>query len=138
MLNFFLFTDIFGHRIPRTTGRIEKMLDFLFYRDIVIETISDGQHIEREVYELRFDLFLRAADCFFNGGQRISEILEPFPSCFYDVLTKTRQYDDLKSCISVIPRLCEINVSNFETLVVTTHFDHFKSNLLRSGQNIIA
>lgn len=88
----------------------EKTMDVDFYRDAVLEMVLVEGRIPREVSELRCYLFLRAANSIFG---RSSEVLQPFPSCFYDFVTKEQQYDDLKQCIIEIPKFSEINVSFF-------------------------
>lgn len=85
----------------------EKMLDVTFYRDAVLEIVLSEKHIAREVYELRLTLFLRAASVYFN---QMHKVLEPFPSCFFDRITKSRRYDELKLCLSGMPNIREINV----------------------------
>lgn len=89
---------------------MEKMLDVTFYRDAVLEIVLGGHHITREVCELRLNLFIRAANHYFKTKNVKCEVLEPFPICFYDRVTKTRRYDDLQSCIQSIPTLSEIRV----------------------------
>lgn len=91
----------------------EKMLDVMFYRDAILEIILWGQHIAREVCELRLELFLKAADCYYNTKNANRELLEPFPSCFFDSVTKERRYDELSLCISSLPNLDEIQVNIF-------------------------
>lgn len=83
--------------------------DVLENRQTVLEIILEGRHIPREVYELRYSLFLRAANHYFTKPTP-RELLEPFPTCFYDFTTKTRRYDDLKACVQSIPSLNAINV----------------------------
>lgn len=85
-------------------------MDVVFFRDTVLEIILGGKHIEREVCELRYNLFLRAASFYFNQNKPNCEVLEPFPNCFYDFAKKQRLYDELKLCISGIPYLSEMNV----------------------------
>ncbi|KAJ6649443.1 Protein mono-ADP-ribosyltransferase PARP16 [Pseudolycoriella hygida] len=75
----------------------------------VLEIVVDGLHVPREVYELRYSLFISAANRYFRKDENRSEVLEPFPTCFYDFTTKTRLNDSLKQCISSIPKLSEIN-----------------------------
>lgn len=94
------------------------VIDVVFYRDAIFEILK-GKHMLREVYELRCNLFLLAAHFYFNRidqndsdqDNRNVEVLEPFPACFFDFVTKQRRYNDLKRCIANIPDLREINVS---------------------------
>lgn len=88
-----------------------KMLDVTFYRDAVLEIVETGQHIAREVYELRYSLFLRAARHFYNNRSKISDVFEPFPHCFFDCVHKKRNYDELQASIESIPALSTIGVS---------------------------
>lgn len=83
--------------------------DIMANRQTVLEIVLSRLHIPREVYELRYSLFLRAANLYY----RLTiprDLIEPFPSCFYDIPTRTRRYDDLKLCIESVPTLKEINV----------------------------
>ncbi len=89
------------------------MMDVEFYRDAVFEIVLNGLHIPREVCELRYHLFRRAAHVYFHLPERNCEVIEPFPTCFFDFRTKLRRYDDLKLCIEKLPELSEINVSFF-------------------------
>lgn len=90
---------------------MEKMLDINFYRDAVLEILG-GKHIARGVCTLRLNLFCRAAQSFFEEeNQTNRELLEPFPSCFFDCTSKQRRYDDLSDCIASIPPLNEIKVN---------------------------
>lgn len=88
-------------------------MDVIFWRDTVLEIILSGKHISPEVYQLRFNLFLRAASRCFSVGKENREVLEPFPYFFYDCVTKQRNYDELKSCILSIPQLSQITVRNW-------------------------
>ncbi|KAG4069031.1 hypothetical protein HA402_008342 [Bradysia odoriphaga] len=72
-------------------------------RQIVLEIVLYGLHIPPEVYKLRYDLFLKAAKFHFRCSTP-SEVLEPFPNCFYDTETKTRRYDELKECVENISK----------------------------------
>ncbi|XP_037042483.1 protein mono-ADP-ribosyltransferase PARP16-like isoform X2 [Bradysia coprophila] len=84
------------------------MDDVIVNRQTVLEIVLDGLHIPREVYELRYCLFLRAANkYFYHAGSR--ELLEPFPTCFYDFATKTRLYEALEASVAKIPKLKDIN-----------------------------
>ncbi|KAG4066013.1 hypothetical protein HA402_001260 [Bradysia odoriphaga] len=84
------------------------MDDVIINRQTVLEVVLEGLHIPREVYELRYYLFLRAANRYFNDGGT-SELLEPFPTCFYDFATKTRRYEALQASVTKIPKLSDIN-----------------------------
>lgn len=86
-------------------------VDVTFYRDSVLEIILSGKHFAREVCELRYSLFLRAANFYFGQANGSSEVCEPFPHCFFDFPTKTRRYDELRDCIATILELSEITVS---------------------------
>lgn len=94
------------------------MADLADIRESVLEIVSGRLDIPREVYELRYNLFFRAATYYFNqqrehkkeGDEENCEVIEPFPSCFYDPRTKTRNYYELELCVSNIPTLCEIDV----------------------------
>lgn len=88
-------------------------VDVNFYRDAVLQIILSGKHIAREVCELRYNLFCRAAHFYFGEANRSSEVCEPFPHCFFDFPTKTRRYDELSDCIANIPELSDITVSFF-------------------------
>lgn len=94
--------------VVEINGEPERMLDVIFYRDVVLEIILGGKHIPREVYQLRFTLFLEAANAHFN---RQCEVLEPFPPCFFEI--PNRKYDELRLCISSIPNLSTMNVRIF-------------------------
>lgn len=87
-------------------------MDVNFYRDAVLEIVLSGQHIAREVYELRCSLYLRAANYSYSQGTKKSDLVfEPFPHCFFDFATKTRRYKELWECISNIPDLSSFSVS---------------------------
>lgn len=86
------------------------MIDVTYYQDAVLEIIVSGQHIAREVYELRLTLFVQAANCYFN---RKHEVLEPFPSCFFDTASNSRRHDELQACVTSIQELRAINVRVF-------------------------
>lgn len=81
----------------------DGMLDLTFYKEAVLEIILCKQHIPREVYELRLSLFLRASHHYF-------EVIKPFPSQFFDPITKTHRYDRLLACIATFPDLRKIDV----------------------------
>lgn len=93
------------------------MDDVLVNRETVLEIVLKGLHIPREVYELRYSLFLRATRFYFST-KRTSEVLEPFPTCLYDFATKTRLYDDLENFVDEIPQLKDINVRTADFLSI--------------------
>lgn len=86
------------------------MIDVTYYRDAVLQIIVSGQHIAREVYELRLTLFLQAANSYFNHKY---EVLEPFPYCFFDTARNLRRLDELQACVTSIEELRAINVRVF-------------------------
>lgn len=88
---------------------IDPSDDIMANRQTVLEIVLSGLHIPREVYELRYSLFLRAANRYY-GTVNPRELIEPFPSCFYDISTKSRRYDDLRQCISQLPSLEQMKV----------------------------
>lgn len=102
--------------MPDLENEPERMLDLTF-RDGVLEIIVSGLHVPREVYELRFILFLRA---YFHQRKATlpdqpqytekPDVLKPFPFCFYDTKQKQTLHDELERCILSIPNLKEINV----------------------------
>lgn len=95
------------------------MLDVLYYRDMIIDIVVNERHIAPEVRDLRLNLFAVAAKYYYNRRIKTpdnpqpgpSDVLEPFPSCFFDVVTKERRLEDLEACIKAIPELSSINVS---------------------------
>ncbi|XP_037042482.1 protein mono-ADP-ribosyltransferase PARP16-like isoform X1 [Bradysia coprophila] len=91
------------------------MDDVIVNRQTVLEIVLDGLHIPLEVYELRYSLFLRAANHHFSKGSDFGQYIEPFPPCFYDSLTHTRLYDDLNTCSSTLPSLGFIQQITEET-----------------------
>lgn len=95
-----------------TETELDKMLDVSFYRDTVIDIIVCGLHIRREVYELRYTLFIRAVNFHTNGGDERPH-LHPFPYCFYENCTKLPRYDELRLCLANLPSLSQINVRIF-------------------------
>lgn len=91
-----------------------NLLDAEDYRQIILEIVLSGKHVSHKVYKLRLLLFIRAANYYYF--QKQNQCLEPFPSCFFDPVTKSRRYDDLRTHISNIPPLDAIQVKIFLNL----------------------
>lgn len=87
----------------------DNILDAEDYRKLVLGIILSEKEVSRPVFQLRFLLFIRAAHYHYQHYQ--SQCLEPFPSCFFDPVTKTRLYDVLRTHISNIPELNTIQVN---------------------------
>lgn len=86
----------------------ENFLDIADYRQIVLEILS-GKHVSQPVARLRLLLFIRAAIFYYSQNQ--NQCLEPFPSCFFDRVTNTRLYEDLRTHILNVPQLDTIQVN---------------------------
>lgn len=89
----------------------ENLLDAEDYRQRILEIILSEKHVSRPVFELRFVLFIRAANYYYSHDQ--SQCLKPFPSCFFDPATNTLLYDDLRTHLLNIPQLDTIQVKIF-------------------------
>ncbi|XP_021958202.1 protein mono-ADP-ribosyltransferase PARP16 isoform X2 [Folsomia candida] len=82
----------------------DELYHLLDYRQLVLEIILDGKKITRIVCELRMSLFVKAV---MMSDQR-PQCLMPFPSSFFNPVTKEKQFGLLKETIAVIPPLQDI------------------------------
>jgi len=77
----------------------------------VLEILSNPSR--RQMCNLRTELFMVAA-----ASANAEMCLMPFPSCFFDRVTKTKMVEDLKAKIDQVPKLSEIDESTVMDAVV--------------------
>lgn len=76
------------------------------YKQMVLEILWDGKHMNRFVCELRLTLFINALDV----ADTRPACLMPFPHFFYDSVADMKDVERLKEHISTIPPLDDIKV----------------------------
>ncbi|XP_037042284.1 protein mono-ADP-ribosyltransferase PARP16-like [Bradysia coprophila] len=74
------------------------------FKQLTLEILWDEKHITRFVCELRLTLFINAL----NVAERRPQCLMPFPSVFFDRVTKTKDIERLRHHIGLIPPLDDI------------------------------
>lgn len=82
------------------------MFEFEDCKQLVLEILWDGKHLTRFVCELRLTLFV----CALKVADTRPVCLMPFPYCFYDRKTNTKDIDSLNKHINSLPRLDDIKV----------------------------
>ncbi|KAG4070869.1 hypothetical protein HA402_011095 [Bradysia odoriphaga] len=74
------------------------------FKQLTLEILWDGKHMNRFVCELRLTLFINAL----NKADQRPECLAPFPYFFFDRVNKMKDIERLKQHIASIPPLDDI------------------------------